>query len=578
MARQYPYNFIGANGDNITSAQFVLNNGYYNSFSTTTPYDVPVTSRDDVSSTVFRQAYEAARIGIMEEVAANETLQALFDKPEWTIEDRAQYEEILSDITSRNIADQDLFSYKPSTAGNYLDNLDAASPDREFDCSQLSIITACLMQEAENDLAANGQLNGSDNSLKSVNDYYIMGGQIQFSGDDTPGGHAYLVSSATGAIIEGTATSDSYTPVATPGTNAFLDIVSGRPATTVSGDIYYPRLPDELVDMTVEDLVAQRRSSVAQNPMRPLTSDDSIRRNDVASRLPLSHYVGVYPLDIGSHFDGPAVEQQITELQTFLHTLDPEGFPESEIDGKFGRGTRDAVVAFQRANNIHPANGIANEETVDAIIEAAGRDRTSSVTVEEPVVAASGLSMFDEVEPTSPAPVEIVDATPQPQVQQVLAAHDALVVVDPATVEINIQTLNQYRFVIGVDGTAPTTDNPLQSAGTTELNTSQIEGGSTTFAGNYNNVSRDDNANTERLSWMALDGIVEDNALHNALASSQSMREALEEVMDINKDGLITVAEFAATKQALGELSPEHFASAEKLQEAISRDSGAAIA
>ena len=51
--------------------------------------------------------------------------------------------------------------------------------------------------------------------------------------------------------------------------------------------------------------------------------------------------------------------QEVKDLQTRLSAL---GFYSGEIDGEFGPGTKEAVIAFQKTNGLE-ADGIVGEET-----------------------------------------------------------------------------------------------------------------------------------------------------------------------------------------------------------------------
>ena len=51
--------------------------------------------------------------------------------------------------------------------------------------------------------------------------------------------------------------------------------------------------------------------------------------------------------------------EKVTKLQERLQAL---GYYEGEVDGQFGPGTREAVVAFQERNGLDP-DGYAGEET-----------------------------------------------------------------------------------------------------------------------------------------------------------------------------------------------------------------------
>ena len=51
--------------------------------------------------------------------------------------------------------------------------------------------------------------------------------------------------------------------------------------------------------------------------------------------------------------------EKVWKLQEKLKAL---GYYEEEVDGQFGPGTREAVIAFQKMNNLD-ADGLAGEET-----------------------------------------------------------------------------------------------------------------------------------------------------------------------------------------------------------------------
>ncbi len=55
--------------------------------------------------------------------------------------------------------------------------------------------------------------------------------------------------------------------------------------------------------------------------------------------------------------------QQVTDLQGRLYTL---GYYHGEIDGQFGQATKEAVVSFQKRNDLM-ADGIVGEETHDLL-------------------------------------------------------------------------------------------------------------------------------------------------------------------------------------------------------------------
>ena len=63
------------------------------------------------------------------------------------------------------------------------------------------------------------------------------------------------------------------------------------------------------------------------------------------------------PLSNGSRGD------RVTQLQQRLQEL---GYYQGEVDGQFGPGTREAVIAFQKNNGLDP-DGLAGSETLNRL-------------------------------------------------------------------------------------------------------------------------------------------------------------------------------------------------------------------
>ena len=90
----------------------------------------------------------------------------------------------------------------------------------------------------------------------------------------------------------------------------------------------------------------RREMSLTPTPLPPVP--DTVRGNDFteeATPEPALH--------TGSQ------GEKVWKLQEKLQAL---GYYEGEVDGQFGPGTRDAVIAFQQKNGLD-ADGLAGEET-----------------------------------------------------------------------------------------------------------------------------------------------------------------------------------------------------------------------
>lgn len=91
----------------------------------------------------------------------------------------------------------------------------------------------------------------------------------------------------------------------------------------------------------------RREMSLTPTPLPP--TPDTVRAAVIIPDGPTPEP----PLSTGSYGD------KVTKLQTRLQEL---GYYAGEIDGQFGPGTREAVIAFQKLNGLD-ADGLAGEET-----------------------------------------------------------------------------------------------------------------------------------------------------------------------------------------------------------------------
>ena len=90
----------------------------------------------------------------------------------------------------------------------------------------------------------------------------------------------------------------------------------------------------------------QREMSLTPTPLPPIP--DTVRGKDISAEVtpePALHN--------GSQ------GEKVRKLQERLQAL---GYYEGEVDGQFGPGTRDAVIAFQKKNGLD-ADGLAGAET-----------------------------------------------------------------------------------------------------------------------------------------------------------------------------------------------------------------------
>ena len=91
----------------------------------------------------------------------------------------------------------------------------------------------------------------------------------------------------------------------------------------------------------------RREMSLTPTPLPPVP--DTVRDKEVEVRITPEP-----PLHNGSQ------GEKVWKLQEALRSL---GYYQGEVDGQFGNGTREAVLAFQKANGLD-ADGLAGEETL----------------------------------------------------------------------------------------------------------------------------------------------------------------------------------------------------------------------
>src|SRR5947207_4665872 len=119
--------------------------------------------------------------------------------------------------------------------------------------------------------------------------------------------------------------------------------------------------------------------------MRPLTVDASIREH---KSYELCKGETMPILKQGS--SGP----DVTKLQQKLKDL---GFDPNGVDGNFGPGTRDAVIAFQQSKGLQ-ADGIAGPATLAALGLGDGQasgDTASSASTDTASADAAGAESAD---------------------------------------------------------------------------------------------------------------------------------------------------------------------------------------
>jgi hypothetical protein len=97
----------------------------------------------------------------------------------------------------------------------------------------------------------------------------------------------------------------------------------------------------------------------------PVTTEPVTTPTTTATQTPTTPALHV-TIPEGGHLAAGDSGSQVETLQKALAQL---GLYDGKIDGDFGTGTQDAVIAFQNAHNLKP-DGIVGQQTADAINQA----------------------------------------------------------------------------------------------------------------------------------------------------------------------------------------------------------------
>lgn len=188
-------------------------------------------SSDDAYTRAIEQITKASQQRIAEDPAT----RALLEKPEWTREDRVEWERHTSEIVSDEMAKiPGLADYRIEPATSMVNeqkkdplaefatakeritgvnglaaDIEANAGNIEFDCETMSITEGVVLQQIEDNMLP--QAAAVEGSMKQSSAYYYATGMVTFLDDENPapGGHAFIVSSATGNIVESTARPDN---------------------------------------------------------------------------------------------------------------------------------------------------------------------------------------------------------------------------------------------------------------------------------------------------------------------------------------------------------------------------------
>jgi hypothetical protein len=207
-----------------------------------------VNGKDPIASE-FRVVRDALIAKVTDDPKIQETTRA---------GNQANFEERLADLVGEAMAASKYFGDKhyrsqekdvPNgiSAGRDLNHLDKKA---EYDCEGMSHIKGLLLHYADRALVDAGK-------RAEPTIFYITSGAVSGRPEDPIGGHQFLISAATGNIIEGTTDGNSYQRTKI----GFPEHIAGFPSNTTKHDIVYTH---HIVGMSEEGAAARLVSLLAR--------------------------------------------------------------------------------------------------------------------------------------------------------------------------------------------------------------------------------------------------------------------------------------------------------------------------
>jgi hypothetical protein len=204
------------------------------------------------SDDAFTRSLDKIQTESQKRILADSQLSGLLEKKEWSREDRVLWEKKTSKIVSDEvdkIKGLDTYRLEDGKGTRRAIRLNDLAADIEndtktieFDCESMSAVEGVTLQRLENKFLPE---DAPQNDYKKQSNYFRAGGSAVFNAGDKPGGHAFIVSSATGNVIEATAHDSQYKEAVNPN-YSFDDFATGKlTAYGEKADHYYGGYADK---------------------------------------------------------------------------------------------------------------------------------------------------------------------------------------------------------------------------------------------------------------------------------------------------------------------------------------------
>lgn len=162
----------------------------------------------------YTKALKKVEEQVLAEIEQSPQFRELLGKNFWTLEDRKIWEREVGDLVLENLHQiPGLSSYRyisekypetthrPVVLNELAQDIDNNTDNVEFDCEEMSATAGSIIQRIENSLLPDDVEPGN---LKVASNYFLFTGKASWDKYDSSVNHAYIVSSATGNIIEAT--------------------------------------------------------------------------------------------------------------------------------------------------------------------------------------------------------------------------------------------------------------------------------------------------------------------------------------------------------------------------------------
>lgn len=378
-------------GINIVSVNYALIEGKFNIF----PYEQEMNQDIDFNA---KDALNGTLDSIENKVASRvqNELGHLLRDDSWDMQDREQWEEGLAKITSKEFLNADMAVSEYRTEGrrtsllNETLNSDLNSkgkPTGEFDCEAMSKLEGVIIQRVENQ-ALKGQQHEPGN-LKFPGNYFVGGGVVSFAGAE--GGHAHLLSSVTGNIIEATGGSSG---VYGRSNQTLAGFVAGKPCIVTLDDgtsgVYGAEHASGKADLK---RIVSRAKAIENgqldrldDPSMEFKLDENSNNRMRAERVAADKTYNANSRGYSSQIE--TIQEALIELDSdkYAKLLEPKtGNPKDAVDGLNGTNTKAGIEEFARTNGLDLTTASLKE--IEASIGQKITNNNPENTVGEPNMA-----------------------------------------------------------------------------------------------------------------------------------------------------------------------------------------------